>query len=55
MQGSKSSTFIKNVKRSKSFDDGYTGRQNNKKNEFHRKERAKANKQKTVVLVSINS
>lgn len=45
MQGSKSSSFIKSLKRAKYFDDGYSGRQNNKKNDYHRKERAKANRQ----------
>jgi hypothetical protein len=46
MQGSKADSFQKNAKRSKSFDDGYTGRRNNKKQDYHRQERVKGNKQK---------
>lgn len=44
MQGSKTSSFIKTAKRSKGFDDGYSGRQNNKKNDYHRQQREKANR-----------
>ena len=44
MQGSKTSSFIKSAKRSKGFDDGYGGRQNNKKTDYHRQQRAKANR-----------
>ncbi len=44
MQGSKASNFVKTAKRSKGFDDGYNGRENNKKNDYHRQQRAKANR-----------
>lgn len=45
MQGSKTANFVKSAKRSKAFDDGY-GSRNTKKNNFHKQERAKANKQR---------
>lgn len=44
MQGSNTSSFVKSPKRSKGFDDGYSGRQNNKKNDFHRQQRANENR-----------
>ena len=39
--------FVKNVKCSKRFDDGSGGRQNNKKNDFHRKARANGQSKKS--------
>jgi hypothetical protein len=45
MQGSKTANFIKAPKRSKGFDDGYNGRQNNKKNDYHRLQREKAKRE----------
>jgi hypothetical protein len=45
MQGSKTANFVKSVKRSKAFDDGY-GSRGTKKNNHHKQERAKANKQR---------
>lgn len=44
MQASKTANFIKSPKRSKGFDDGYGGRQNNKKDDFHRQSRNNGNK-----------
>jgi hypothetical protein len=44
MQGSKTDNFVKSAKRSKSFDDGYSGRQGGKKNDFHRQSRSNGNK-----------
>jgi len=45
MQGSKTANFVKSAKRSKAFDDGY-GSRGTKKSNFHKQERAKANKQR---------
>ena len=47
MQGSNSGGFVKNVKRSKGFDDGYSGRQNNKKQDYHRQARSKGQTKKS--------
>lgn len=44
MQGSKADNFVKSAKRSKSFDDGYSGRKGGKKNDYHRVSRSNGNK-----------
>lgn len=46
MQGSKTDNFVKSAKRSKTFDDGY-GSRSTKKSNYHKQERAKANKQRS--------
>ena len=48
MQGSKADNFVKSAKRSKSFDDGYSGRKGGKKNDFHRVSRSNGNKAEKV-------
>lgn len=45
MQHSQKDSFVKTQKRSKFYDDGYTGRQNNKKQDYHRQARVNGNKQ----------
>jgi hypothetical protein len=45
MQGSKTDNFVKSAKRSKTFDDGY-GSRNNRKQNTHKEQRVKANKQR---------